>query len=142
MSNNQPQFENMPEHYMLCFNDGCTLAGRCLRRLAAQSGRQTDEVVSAVNPAVCSGENCRHYMENKIVTMAYGMVHSFHEVKVDDIAPLRNTLISHFGRGSYYLRRNGGRPITPEEQRYIAGVFRKFGYEPKFDRTQEETQWI
>ena len=74
--------------------------------------------------------------------MAYGMMDSFHEVKADHIASLRNTLINHFGRGSYYLRRNGLRPITPEEQQYICSIFRQFGYEAKFDRTKEETQWL
>lgn len=26
MTNKQPQYETMPEHYLLCFNDGCELA--------------------------------------------------------------------------------------------------------------------
>ena len=142
MSDNQPQYETMPEHYMLCFNDECPLADSCLHRLAARSGRQKDELVTAVNPARCNGESCQHYKENKVVTMAYGMVDSFHEVKADHIASLRNTLINHFGRGSYYLRRNGLRAITPEEQQYIGSIFRSFGYEARYDRTEEETQWL
>ena len=142
MSDNQPQYETMPEHYILCFNEGCPLADSCLHRLAARSGRQKDELVTAVNPARCNGESCQHYKENKVVTMAYGMVDSFHEVKADHIASLRNTLINHFGRGSYYLRRNGLRAITPEEQQYIGSIFRSFGYEARYDRTEEETQWL
>ena len=132
----------MPEHYLLCFNDECELANSCLHRLAARSGRQKDEVVMVVNPMKFCGKNCRYYKENKMVTMAYGMKDSFHEIKADHIASLRNRLISHFGRGSYYLRRNGLRPITPEEQQYIASVFHSYGYELKFDRMEEETQWL
>ncbi|MBO4398428.1 MAG: hypothetical protein J5805_07815 [Bacteroidaceae bacterium] len=142
MNNNEPQYETMPEHYLLCFNDGCPLADTCLHRLAARSGRVKDEVVKVVNPVRYCGENCPCYKENKVVTMAYGMKDSFHEVKADHIARLRNTLIDHFGRGSYYLRRNGLRAMTPDEQEYIGSVFRKFGYEVKFDRTAEETQWL
>lgn len=142
MTNKQPQYETMPEHYLLCFNDECELAESCLHRLAARSGRQKDEVVTVVNPIRYCGKNCRYYKENKVVTMAYGMKDSFHEVKADHIATLRNSLINHFGRGSYYLRRNGLRGITPEEQQYIASVFRHFGYELKFDRMEEETQWL
>ena len=142
MTNKEPQFETMPEHYMLCFNDDCPVADECLHRLAARSGRQTDDVVSAVNPVRYSGKSCRYYKPNKVSTMAYGMVDSFHEVKADHIASLRNMLIHHFGRGSYYLRRNGLRPITPEEQQYISSVFRRFGYEVKYDKTIEETQWL
>ena len=142
MKNEQPQYERMPEHYLLCFNNECPLADSCLHRLAGQSGLQKDTVVTAVNPAINSGESCQYYKENKTVKMAYGMIDSFHEVKADHISELRNTLISHFGRGSYYLRRNGLRPITPEEQQYIGNIFRQFNYEVKFDRTEEETQWI
>ena len=142
MNNKEPQYDTMPEHYVLCFNDECALADECLHRLAARSGRQKDEVVTAVNPVCNSGKSCRYYKPNKVATMAYGMKGSFHEVKADHIASLRNVLIHHFGRGSYYLRRNGLRPITPEEQQYIASVFRNYGYELKFDRTEEETQWL
>ena len=142
MTNKYPQYKTMPEHYLLCFNDECELANSCLHRLAARSGRQKDEVVTVVNPIRYCGKNCRYYKENKVVTMAYGMKDSFHEVKADHIASLRNSLINHFGRGSYYLRRNGLRGIAPEEQHYIASAFRHFGYEVKFDRTEEETQWL
>lgn len=142
MNNNEPKYETMPEHYLLCFNDDCVLADECLHRLAARSGRQMDELVTAVNPACCSGKKCRRFKQNKVATMAYGMIDSFHEVKADHIASLRNTLINHFGRGSYYLRRNGLRAITPEEQQYIGSVFRQFGYEVKYDRMEEETQWL
>ena len=140
--NKKPQYETMPEHYLLCFNDKCVLADECLHRLAARSGRQKDEVVTAVNPVRCSGKSCRYYKPNKMATMAYGMKGSFHEVKADHIASLRNVLIHHFGRGSYYLRRNGLRPITPEEQQFISSIFSNYGYETKFDRMEEETEWL
>lgn len=140
--NNEPQYETMPEHYLLCFNDECALADECLHRLAARSGRQTDEVVTAVNPVCIKEKSCRYYKPYKVATMAYGMKGSFHEVKADHIASLRNVLIHHFGRGSYYLRRNGLRPITPEEQQFISSIFSNYGYETKFDRMEEETEWL
>jgi hypothetical protein len=142
MMNNEPQYETMPEHYLLCFNDECALADECLHRLAARSGRQTDEVVTAVNPVCIKEKSCRYYKPNKVATMAYGMKGSFHEVKADHIASLRNVLIHHFGRGSYYLRRNGLRPITPEEQQFISSIISNYGYETKFDRMEEETEWL
>ena len=142
MKDSEPQYETMPEHYLLCFNDECALADECLHRLAARSGRQKDEVVTAVNPVRNSGKSCRYFKPNKVATMAYGMKGSFHEVKADHIASLRNVLIHHFGRGSYYLRRNGLRPITPEEQQFISSIFSNYGYETKFDRMEEETEWL
>ncbi len=142
MENQEIHFETMPGNYLLCFNDACPLADGCLHRLAARCGKQRSAVVTAVNPAVCHGEGCPYHRPNHIVTMAYGMKNSFHDVKADDIAALRNALIRHFGHGSYYVRRNGTRPITPDEQAYIAGVFGQFGYTVAFDRMAEETLWI
>ena len=43
MSNKEPQYKTMPEHYVLCFNDECTLADECLHRLATRSRRQKNE---------------------------------------------------------------------------------------------------
>lgn len=76
----------MPEHNLQCFNGDCVSADECLHRLAARSGRQKDEVVTAVNPVRCSGKSCRYFKQNKVVAMAYGMIDSFHEVKADHIA--------------------------------------------------------
>ena len=28
MNNNEPQYETMPEHYVLCFNDECALVDK------------------------------------------------------------------------------------------------------------------
>ena len=142
MNNNEPQYETMPEHYLLCFNDECVLADDCLHRLAARSGRQKDEVVTAVNSVRCSGKSCRYYKPNKMATMAYGMKGSFREVKAVHVTPMRRALVSHFGNGSYYLRRNGLRPITPDEQQIISSIFSNYGYEIKFDRTEKETEWL
>jgi len=142
MNKQKPKFETMPEHYLLCFSNSCSLADNCLHRLAASSGQIKDEIVQAVNSQQCNGESCRHYKENKVTRIAYGMLHSFHDVKADDIASLRKMLINHFGRGSYYLRRNGIRPITPEDQQFINDAFSHFGYEATYDRVVEETQWL
>lgn len=36
----------MPEHYLVRFNDECSLTDKCLHWLTAISGRQMDEVVT------------------------------------------------------------------------------------------------
>lgn len=141
-NDNQPTYETMPEHFIACFNNECPMADTCLRQLAVQSKQLKPFILQAVNYARQKNKNCNYYKENKLVTMAYGMVHSFHEVKADHISQLRNTLINYFGRGSYYLRRNGLRVMPPEEQKFIASVFRKYGYEVKFDRTEVSTAWV
>ena len=141
MSNNQSIFRTMPKHYTVCFQTECPLATKCLRRIVAQEGVLEDSVVFAVNPARHHGEKCKYFRENKMVRMAYGMVNSYEDVKARHIVRLRRAIINYFGRGSYYLRRNGKHAITPKEQQYIASVFSKYGYEVQFDSFKEEVQW-
>ena len=74
--------------------------------------------------------------------MAYGMRYSFDKVLATDVASIRRQLISHYGNGSYYLRRNGEKPIPPAEQAFINNVFKDFGYEDGaiFDSYKDEFQ--
>lgn len=133
----------VPEHYLLCFNDNCSKAQTCLHRIVAQGNYIKDNVVNAVNPARFNETNCTYYAPNTPVRLAYGMLHIFDNVLARDIAAMRNELREHFGNGSYYLRRNGTLPITPSEQQYIARLFRKYGYaeEPVFDNYKTELQY-
>ena len=133
----------VPEHYLLCFNDNCSKAQTCLHRIVAQGNYIKDNVVNAVNPARFNETNCTYYAPNTPVRLAYGMLHIFDNVLARDIAAMRNELREHFGNGSYYLRRNGTLPITPSEQQYIARLFRKYGYseEPVFDNYKIELQY-
>ena len=71
------------------------------------------------------------------------MEHTFDKVLATDIAGIRGTLINHFGNGSYYLRRNGKKGITPAEQEYINSIFIAYGYVEgaPFDNYKEEREW-
>lgn len=129
------QLTGVPEHYVLCYNDNCSKAQTCLRRIVAKGNYVKDNIVSAVNPALYGGDKCSYYAPNTPVRLAYGMLHTFDNILARDIAAMRNDLREHFGNGSYYRRRNGTQPITPEDQQFIARMFKKYGYdiEPVFD---------
>lgn len=136
-------YNQMPAHYLLCYNADCPKGGNCLHRLGAIHGKPADKVVQAVNPKLCCGDNCPYYKPMKSVSMAYGMTHLYDKVLAKDISSLRNTIIQHFGNGSYYLRRNGRHPISPEEQAWIQNLFCKYGYTdaPQFDSYKSEVGW-
>lgn len=133
--------EKKPFGFIVCYNEECSLRDSCLRREVAELNQEEDDVLKVVNSAKFSGENCKFYLENKKVLMAYGMKKSFDKVLAKDIAEIRKTLNAYFGHGSYYVRRNGEKAINPTEQAYIASVFAKYGYEITFDRLVEETLW-
>ena len=78
----------VPEHYLLCFNDNCSKAQTCLHRIVAQGNYIKDNVVNAVNPARFNETNCTYYAPNTPVRLAYGMLHIFDNVLARDIAAM------------------------------------------------------
>lgn len=140
---NKNYYQGVPKHYLLCYNTHCEKGRTCLHRLVASAELCRDKIVKCVNPAVNKTDNCTYYQAEKVVRMAYGMRYSFDKVLATDVASIRRQLISHYGNGSYYLRRNGEKPIPPAEQEYINSVFKDFGYEDgaTFDSYKDEFDW-
>jgi hypothetical protein len=134
-------FENRPNSFIVCWNEKCLLGEKCLRRIVALRNSEDSDLMVAVNVLKFNETNCKYFLENKKVRVAYGMKNSFEEVKAKDIVNMRKELINHFGHTYYYERRNGKMPITPEDQEYIAKLFSSYGYEITFDEIREETLW-
>lgn len=134
-------FENRPNSFIVCWNEKCLFGEKCLRRIVALRNSEDSDLMVAVNVLKFNETNCKYFLENKKVRVAYGMKGSFEEVKAKDIANMRKELINHFGHTYYYERRNGKMPITPEDQEYIAKLFSSYGYEITFDEIREETLW-
>ena len=90
-----------------------------------------------------NGKTCVYHQPKRISRMAYGMTHTFDQVLAKDAPAIRSTLVKQFGNGSYYVRRNGKYPISPDEQEYIHKVFRSYGYADgaPFDEYRDEVEW-
>ena len=134
-------FKNKPKNFIVCFNERCSLGENCLRRLVAIHDRENSDLLSVVNDSKFNESNCKYFLENKKVRIAYGMKDSFEDVKAKDIANIRKELTNHFGLTYYYERRNGKMPITPKDQEFISNLFNSYGYEIKFDEIREEVLW-
>ena len=134
-------FENRPLGYLNCLSDDCPLAEKCLRRISAEYSQENDEFFRVVNHRLIDKTNCKHYIEDKKVDMAYGMTKSFENVRAKDISQIRKRLQNYFGHTEYFRRRNASKPITPTEQVFIRKVFAEFGYQIAFDEIREETLW-
>lgn len=67
---------------------------------------------------------------------------TYDNLLANNIAPLRNAINSYFGNGSYYKRRNGKQPITPDEQEAINNLFKAYGYKDGvvFDKYVDEPE--
>lgn len=79
-------FENRPLGYLNCLSDDCPLAEKCLRRISAEYSKENDEFFRVVNHRLFDKTNCKHYVEDKKVDMAYGMTKSFENVRAKDIS--------------------------------------------------------
>ena len=134
-------FENRPSGYLNCLSDDCPLAEKCLRRISAEYSKENDNIFKVVNHRLIDKTNCKHYVEDKKVDMAYGMTKSFENVRAKDISQIRKRLQNYFGHTEYFRRRNASKPIPPSEQVFVRKVFAEFGYEIAFDKIVKETLW-
>lgn len=141
MKNSDINIENKPELFIVCLNDKCSFAEKCLRYNVGLISLETANTFRTVNPAKYNETNCKYYIENRKAKIAYGMKGSFEDVRAKDIVEMRKHLISYFGNNYYYKKRRGELPITPKEQDFVAKVFKSYGYEIVFDSIKEETLW-
>lgn len=102
MEMNDFNFEKRPLGYLNCLSDSCPLAEKCLRRISARYSEENDETFRVVNHRLLDENNCKYYVENKKVDVAYGMTKSFEEVKAKDIVQIRKSLQNYFGYAEYY----------------------------------------
>lgn len=68
--------------------------------------------------------------------MAQGMTNIYDAVSTSVASAIKQELLEHFGKGLYYHLKNGEKPITPEQQAFIAATFAKHGADtpPVYDK--------
>lgn len=72
--------------------------------------------------------------------VAWGIRHLLDNVPHKCAAPMRNQLVGHFGKTTYYRFYRQEQGLFPKAQAYIRQVFKQYGIaeEPKFERYSEE----
>ena len=133
-------FSIVPPSWHLCFCDGCPRHDECLHFLVGQYAPDDLTWGPAVYPMAYKNGDCLHFKEIKVVRAAYGFKLLFKEVKQKDLDALRGKVVKYLGSYRTYYRYNSGeRKLTPEQQEYISGLFRQFGYsgELQFEHYQD-----
>ncbi len=59
--------------------------------------------------------------------VAQGMSNIYDEVSTSVASAIKQDLMEHFGKGLYYHLKNGEKPISAEQQAFIAETFVKHG---------------
>ena len=115
------RFEDVPKGYVFCFLD-CPLSSRCVLHRAGETVPDGTKFGYAVFPTARQGESCSMFKELRVIRGAWGF----------DRAEVKGYL---GGNGSYSRYKLGRRLLTPEQQRDILDIFRRYGYteETQFD---------
>lgn len=72
--------------------------------------------------------------------MAWGFSHLYDQVLKIHYADIKDDITHSLrGRSNYYRYNNGERMLSEEQQKKIANIFRRYGYdrEPEFDHYEE-----
>ena len=114
---NKFDYQSVPYGFAYCFNSQCVHKEECLHHLAATNFRKALK--------------CR---------VAWGIRHLLDNVPHKCAAPMRNQLVGHFGKTTYYRFYRHEQGLFPKAQAYIRQVFKQYGIaeEPKFERYSEE----
>ena len=134
-NNIQFRFEDVPKGYVFCFLD-CPLSSRCVLHRAGETVPDGTKFGYAVFPTARQGESCSMFKELRVIRGAWGFDHLYDPVRATDIAALRAEVKGYLGgNGSYSRYKLGRRLLTPEQQRDILAIFRRYGYteETQFD---------
>jgi hypothetical protein len=146
MNHKETIFTEKAKKYFVCFADQCPLHTTCLRWEVGQYVDADEEAILSMNPRnrhIAQGD-CRYYQNNQPVKMPIGMSKYFYYDMPRHIEQaIKQSLIDHYGRYTYYRYHSAHRPITPDVLQVIQSVCQRFGWtQPlRFDDEVEDYVW-
>ena len=127
-----------------CFNEQCPLAQECARYLSVTYKKPEQTKGYAIYPDAYHDNKCEHFLQLRLLKMAYGFTKLLDELKRKDEGSFRIHMASYFGsRTSFYRYKLGQTGLVPEQQEYILEWCQRHGYtNMKFDRYTEEVNYL
>ncbi len=133
-------YQQIPTGWPLCFLKECVRKGECLRYRAGLAIPADLQQTLSVTPSVLKGPVCPMFRKIETMRVAVGFSRIFREVKQRHASQMRAELTAYLGgNGTYYRYLHGHRALSPEQQAWIAELFRGYGYteEVVFDAYEE-----
>ena len=130
------QFSDIPSNWAICYQADCPLAANCLRYRAFTLAPADLNHHECVLPSARRADECRCFVEDRPMRLAYGMRRLLAGVGYEQGIDLRSRLYDLFGSRSQFYRYNERNwPVTPSQQTAVAALFREAGLdrEPEFD---------
>lgn len=145
MTENTTAGMQIPFDYVLCLNDMCPKADICLRWVAAQNVTKETKKITIVNPqsiAEQEGE-CEHFRSCTKVLFAKGFMALINGLTQLQLPNVTSALIRRFSQRTYYRIRKGERLLSPQEQKEVIAIFRRYGANDPitFDQYIEDYDW-
>ena len=141
MKNVELNWDDVPKGWALCYNGECPMREECLRWQAGQAAPGDLSAAWCVTPRALKGGGCLHFVAPEKVMVAYGFSSIYDRVLKADFTALRKQMTSMLsGKRYYYEYKRGERPLSPQQQEQIRGLFAKYGYADavRFDRYEEK----
>ena len=139
---NKFDYQSVPYGFAHCFHSQCIHKEECLHHLAAINCTSQYPTLSIINPNRIPRDttDCPYFRKAQKYRVAWGIRHLLDNVPHKCAAPMRNQLVGHFGKTTYYRFYRQEQGLFPKAQAYIRQVFKQYGIaeEPKFERYSEE----
>ncbi len=143
MLNQDFNFQDVPNGWVLCFNEKCKMKETCLRYMAAQFAPADMTTATCVTPHAQKGDSCTKFVTERYDTEAWGMSHFFEGIRHEHYAQLRNALFTMLGKRNFYRYNSGEWSFSVKQQKQIADLFKRFGYQhaPTYDHYVKRLQF-
>lgn len=141
----EPYFDynSVPHDFIHCSNQQCPHAQECLRYFVMQHLPPECETIRTITPAYPNGKECRYFLSSEKQKFARGIKHIYDNLPHQKAVEIKKNIINHFGKTLYYRIWREEYLITPAQQRYIQGVFRRKGImeAPEYDAILNQYAW-
>ena len=132
-------YKDAPHNWAICFQDDCPLSAQCLRHAIAKLAPPTLTHHVTVLPAARKGDRCTFFATTEPARIARGMTRLLPSEGSERITAIRQGMYGIFGSQTHYYRyRRGEYDITPEQQKRVSRLFKKYGFtgEIQYDDTR------
>ncbi|MBQ9187279.1 MAG: hypothetical protein IJ144_05590 [Prevotella sp.] len=144
MQDKETLFRQKADGYLCCFRADCPRREHCLRWEVGQYIAPDRHLATCVSPHYQKAADgaCDLFRDNQPVAMPVGMKTRFYRDMPYSVQRfIKDSLIAHNCRSTYYQYHNGQRPITPDYLAVIRSVCRQAGWQGPLEFDGETTDY-
>ena len=122
---NKFDYQSVPYGFAHCFHSQCIHKEECLHHLAAINCTSQYPTLSIINPNRIPADttDCPYFRKAQKYRVAWGIRHLLDNVPHKCAAPMRNQLVGHFGKTTYYRfyrQEQGLFPKAPMQSSFLS----------------------